>query len=161
LLSSLLVSAFLTPVIAQNDEQIDLSLERHLDSLWPIPSVGDYVRYEITVRNIDSTPLANKHLEVILNSNQFGMESGATFSIPALAPGANVKLHVGPFKIRSSGENSLLVFIEKQHSSPMAGGILTYPGKPDQLDSFVAINDLQIRALVFGLGSLGDRKSVV
>lgn len=166
-----LVATYIPPsVFAQGEGekrlQASLSIERHLQSQWPLlfPAAGDYVRYDITVKNTGQSGIGGRSLWVNFvpvqdgddNNNSSGggrqeIGSSAKFEVPLLAPGASTQLHVGPFKLHGDGNHALYLGIDKDGDakSPDDVALNTQPGVP--VDSVFAFDPAAAAALPAGI----------
>lgn len=160
------------PASAQETRgQAELSLERHVQSKGLFPAAGDYVRYDVTVKNIGSSSIEERSLWAnfvpVQNGGGGDVEEGssARFEVPSLAPGASAQLHLGPFKLHGAGEHVLYVGINREGDakSPDDVALNTRPGVP--VDSVSALDPAAAAALPAGMGiaaaGVADRKSVV
>lgn len=144
------------PAFAQEKgEQASLSLERHRQSQGLFPVAGDYVRYDVTVKNTGQSAIEGRSLWVNFVPLQGGGRaegSSARFEVPLLAQGASAQLHVGPFKLHGAGEHALYVGINRQGDvkSPDDVALNTKPGTP--VDTVTALDPAAAAALPAGMG---------
>lgn len=133
--------------------QAELSLERHMQSQELLPAAGDYVRYDVTIKNTGQSAIKGMSLWVKFAPVQ-GSELGssAKFEVPLVATGGSAQLHLGPFKLHEAGEHVLYVGINKagDAQSPDEVALNTKPGVP--VDSVTALEPAAAAALPVGIG---------
>lgn len=151
-LCALTTIAFCCQAWAQSEMLADVSISRHIPSRGLLTAVGDYVQYDITLTNSSQSELADQSLWVRLESEGGRTNSQASFSIPALAPGSQVVIHVGPFKILEAGGHFLFLGINRQGSPDAADDVLTNlsPGRP--ADSFDVYSAALATTVPIGVG---------
>jgi hypothetical protein len=133
--------------------QAELSLERHVQSQGLFPAAGDYVRYDITVKNTGPSAIEGMSLWVNFVPVQGSdVGSSARFEVPLLAPGASAQLHLGPFKLHSAGEHALYLGINRagDAKSPDDIALNIKPGVP--VDSVTALEPAVVAVLPAGVG---------
>lgn len=134
--------------------QASLTLERHVQSQGLFPVQGDYVLYDITVKNTGTQTIEGRSLWVSFVPVQAAGEAGssARFEVPALAPGTSALLHAGPFKLHGAGRHALYVGINKagDAKSPDDVALNTAPGAP--VDSVDALDPAIATAIPAGAG---------
>lgn len=133
--------------------QAELSLERHVQSQGLFPAAGDYVRYDVTVKNTSPSAIEGMSLWVNFVPVQGSdVGSSARFEVPLLAPGASTLLHLGPFKLHSAGEHALYLGINRagDAKSPDDIALNTKPGV--SVDSVTALEPAVIAVLPAGVG---------
>lgn len=133
--------------------QAELSLERHVQSQGLFPAVGDYVRYDITIKNTGLSTIEGMSLWVNfvpVQANNAG--SMAKFEVPLLAPGTSTQLHLGPFKLHAAGEHALYLGINRagDAKSPDEVALNTKPGAP--VDSVTAFEPAAAAVFLAGAG---------
>ncbi|AIF83502.1 conserved repeat protein [Candidatus Nitrososphaera evergladensis SR1] len=143
------------PAFAQEEsgQAAELSLERQVQSQGLFPAAGDYVRYDVTIRNTGPSAIEGRSLWVDFVPMRGGHEgSSAKFEVPLLAPGASAQLHLGPFKLHDAGEYALYVGINRggDATSPDDLALNTQPDVP--LDSVTALDPITAMALPAGMG---------
>lgn len=85
----------------------ELQISRELQSDNLVPVVGDYVSYEVTMKNIGGSTIEGQRLWTHFVSANGKTDSKATFSIPPIEPDSDTTLHIGPFKMLESGDHCL------------------------------------------------------
>lgn len=110
---ALLLSFAANWVNGQENRSAELQISRELQSGELVPIIGDYVSYEVTVKNTGSSVIEGQLLWVHFASAHGKTDSKAAFSIPALAPGASTRLHIGPFKMLESGEHCISLGVNR------------------------------------------------
>jgi hypothetical protein len=133
--------------------QAELSLERHVQSQGLFPAAGDYVRYDVTVKNTGPSAIEGMSLWVNfvpVQGNEVG--SSARFEVPLITPGASTLLHLGPFKLHGAGEHALYLGINRagDAKSPDDIALNTKPGVA--VDSVTALEPAVIAVLPAGVG---------
>lgn len=134
---------------AQEDMQAELSISRTIQSQGLLPAAGDYVRYDVTITNTGSSAIEGQRLWADFAPAQ-GAGSSASFAVPAISPGSNVQLHLGPFKMHVAGEHMLRLGVNGQGD----------PGTPDEVtlntagpaDSITAYSPAVSATLPVGMG---------
>lgn len=97
-----------------HDLSAELEISRSVQSNELVPVVGEYVRYDATMKNTGALAIHDQILWVHFVSDNGKTDSKTTFSIPTLAPGASTELHLGPFKMLESGNHCLVVGVNRE-----------------------------------------------
>lgn len=92
---------------AEQDMSAELEVSRRLQSVGLVPVVGEYVSYDVMIKNTGGSTIEHQLLWVHFVSDNGKTDSKATFSIPQLAPDASAELRIGPFKMLASGNHCL------------------------------------------------------
>lgn len=125
----------------------ELDVVRHVQSSGLLPAAGEYVRYDVTVRNTGADPIEGQKLWVRFVSASEITGSAASFSIAYIAPGESRQFHLGPFKMPESGDYYLYLGINGDGRTGVAGSVdLNY--LPDQSSDTITAYDPAVVTLV-------------
>ncbi|HEX2015043.1 MAG TPA: hypothetical protein VLA68_07430 [Nitrososphaera sp.] len=83
------------------------------------PVVNEYVQYDVTVLNTGDTPIENQSLWVSFVSRGGETRVNTAFSVPLIDSGERTMLHLGPFKMRGTGDHSLFLGMNGQADSSL------------------------------------------
>lgn len=123
----------------------ELDVVRHVQSPGLLPAAGEYVRYDVTVRNTGGVPIEGQQLWARFASRT--NESASSFSIPYIAPGESRQFHLGPFKMPETGDYYLYLGINGDGTPGVPGSVdLNY--LPDQSADTIAAYDPAVVMLV-------------
>ncbi len=122
--ASILLSTFIllsgTAVIAdQNIPSVEIGFTKHFSGFGIVPTLNEYVLYDVNIKNTSNIPITNQSLWVSFTSREGKTNVHTSFSIPGLLEGGKGLLHLGPFKMRETGEHDLFVGINGQGNSSM------------------------------------------
>lgn len=113
---AVLLLVLLAPVAgirAQESLSLELDVQRRAQSASLVPVDGDYVGYDVTIKNTGGSPIEAQLVWVRFVSASGNTDSKAVFSVPTLAPGASTQLHLGPFKMLEGGQHCLYLGVNK------------------------------------------------
>jgi len=150
---ALLAAALCVSDASAQSGRAELSLERRVQSQGLFPATGDYVGYDVTIKNTGPSAIEGMVLWVKFVPAQ-GAEVGssARFEVPLIAPGASAQLHLGPFKLHGAGDHALYLGINKagDAKSPDEVALNTKPSVP--VDSITALEPVAAVVLPAGIG---------
>jgi hypothetical protein len=150
----LLISCF----AQERSGQASLSVKRHIQSKGPFPVAGDYVFYDIQIKNVGLSAVASRSLWVNfvpVHSNMVLTTAGTSskFEVPSLAPGASVQLHLGPFKLHTAGEYALYVGIVNSSGNEKGSNDIEINIDPQvPVDSVIALEPAVAGMIPVGMG---------
>lgn len=98
---------------AGQDASAEFFILRQVQSSGIVPVVGEYVGYEVTLKNNGSSPIENQFLWVHFFSANGKSDSQAAFSIHSLTLGESRQFHIGPFKMLESGKHCLNIGVNR------------------------------------------------
>lgn len=145
---------------AQQEEEslpaVELGLNRRFAPGSLLPTQGQYVQYDMGMKNPSEAPIENQTLWVEFFSENRRSESFAKFQMN-LAPGEETTLHIGPFHMLESGEHYLYAGINRNGNpdEPDEVVLKSHGGQEGRLlDSFSAYGSWLVSVLPYGIGAL-------
>jgi hypothetical protein len=129
---------------------VELSFTKRYSSLGILPRVNDYVSYDFTIKNISSEPLQNQSLWVTFVSESNVTSVHTKFHLPLVQPNAQTLLHLGPFKMREAGQNSLYLGINRDGDSSLANDVSLNLNLEMPVDSVTVYDQAAINVVIFG-----------
>lgn len=117
-----------------------------------LPTVNEYVMYDVTLKNIGDLVLEGQSLAVTFVSEGRKTDLHTSYSIGMLLPGESTVLHLGPFKMRESGEHSL--FLGMRNADASEAVIIANLDGSKAVDSFMVYGSEVPFMLVIGTVSI-------
>lgn len=139
---------------AQDDRGLaaEISVSRHLQSGGFVPVAEEYADYEITMKNNGSVAIDNQSLWVHFFSANGKSNSQGTFAIASLAPGETRQFHIGPFKMRETGEHCLFVGVNREGEVGAPNQVALNYNPARCADSFIVYTPMLVIFLPTGIG---------
>jgi hypothetical protein len=123
-------------------------------TMFPLPLVHHYVRYDITIKNTGNVPLENQLLWTHFVSTGGRTNDSAVFAIPRLFPEETTVVHLGPLKMLEGGEHSLFLGINPEGKMNVPDYVLTNYSPAEPVDSFMVFDTLQLDLAALGISAV-------
>ncbi len=123
-------------VTSQNVPNVEITLSRLHSGSETLPTVNDYVQYDVSIKNTSDIPVTNQSLWVSFTSSGGKTSVSTAFSVQNLLSGESKSLHLGPFKLREAGEHRLNMGMNSQGNSSLPNEISSNYGLNDPVDRF-------------------------
>lgn len=149
LLVALLVATAAGDAFAQATSA-ELDVVRHVQSSGLLPATGEYVTYDVTVRNTGGIPIEGQKLWARFASASGITDSYASFSIAYIAPGESRQFHLGPFKMPESGNYHLYLGINGEGRPDVPDSVALSPMPGQSVDTIAAYHPAVVTLLPVG-----------
>lgn len=137
----------------------NITLSRQYSSHGIEPMVNEYVSYDLSIQNTSDNPLENQSLWVAFVSKGGVTSVQTAYSVPRISPGETAILHLGPFKMRESGEHELHLGMNRLANPSLQNDVLldhdpTVPADRFEVKEAVTAQGLILTALFSSLGAV-------
>jgi hypothetical protein len=87
------------------------------------PTINKYIQYDVSIKNTSNIPITNQSLWVSFTSEGGKTDVYTSFHVQNLLSGDSKLLHVGPFKMRESGQHSLYLGMNRDGNSSLQNDV--------------------------------------
>lgn len=146
--STLLMSSlFLDPALG-SEAAASIKWSKDYSSQGIAPVVNDYVSYELNISNVSDMPIENQSLWVSFVSEGGKTSVQTKFRVDNIDSKEQLLLHLGPFKMRETGEYNLYLGMNRQGDSSLPNEIALNYGQVEPVDSFVVYESTTIQVVI-------------
>lgn len=107
----------------QNIPSAEITLSKRYSGSEIVSVLNEYIQYDVSIKNTSNVPITNQSLWVSFSSSGGKTDVYTSFHVENLFSGDSRLLHLGPFKMRESGEHSLFLGMNRDGNSSLQNDV--------------------------------------